>query len=104
MANWKHSIDIHKEWQACEDGSLPIWELAKVLSAKLKKVEEAENTVMNTFDWELADIREELDAFAEEQISDRNAFDDIIVRVYDWADTALSNRWPPDKMCWIGVM
>lgn len=98
MANWRHTVNISKEWQAVKDKTMEVWELTDVLSEHLKRIN---TNATDDVDWVLEDIIDELSDFAKDKITDVDAFDAIMHQVYDWADTPLSDRWPCDRKCWI---
>jgi hypothetical protein len=98
VANWQRHLKLGPEFRLARDGALPIWELARVTAARLKA---------------LAPIDDNLDAEREELVFDfeciasdrddasREEFDDLMGRLYDWADTPLDHAWNGKKCCWI---
>lgn len=94
MARWQHRLEIAEEWRQAENGELNPQSMATVIAIKLRKLKGAE--VGQTLD----EVAEEFEALAEDQHADFDDFDAVMIRLYDWGDTALR---PGVKRCWIAT-
>ena len=105
MANWQRQLKLKDIWPKVESGELTVHQLAAEIAKRLKKLIPM---AVQTGDTELDDLRDEIadefEAFAEDKDGDKDEFDCIMERLYDWGDTALDAKWPPKKVCWIEVM
>lgn len=94
MAKWQQTLNIKDVWSA----KLPIPELAKVVSERLAGLSRIGDEYLDDIRLELADefryLSDDKDATTEE-------FNDIMRRLYDWADTPLDDHWNGRKMCWV---
>lgn len=97
MARWKYTLRIKEEWNACKEGTISISELVKVIIEKLKALH-----IKN--DYELENILDDFEIFAEDDSEDRDEFDDIWERLYDWADQQIDLGFERfAKLCWIEI-
>jgi hypothetical protein len=98
MARWKHTLRIKEEWNACKEGAISVTELTQVIIKKLKDL-----SIEN--DYELEDILDEFQIFVDDDSQDKDEFDDIWERLYDWADQQIDLGFERfAKLCWIEII
>lgn len=102
MANWQRKIMLNPEWTQAQEGEISVAELAQSVVLKFKGMRPLQNN--DDLNEELADILDEMDAIASDQQSTMSDFDDVMHRLYDWADTPLDDRWNGKKVCWIDTI
>lgn len=101
MANWTYTLDLKDEWGKSKRDEIPIYELARIISEKLKVMKEkAPEKHLRWFSL-LEEIIEEFESFAEAKEEDRDLFDNMMGNLYDWGDLVIRDGWPQGKMCWI---
>lgn len=94
MANWKHRLAVGADRRAFEHAEITILELAQRFAVKLR--------ALKLLGVEQSDVEERDDIADEfETVESVSEFDDVLERLYDWADTSLDNDWPRTKMCWV---
>lgn len=79
MIEWKTRINIIDLYEAYKDGNLVITEVARQLASRLSKNKYIE-------DWQLQDIVDNFESFAEEGKENINKYDIILKELYDFAD------------------
>ena len=82
--NWLYRVNIRDEWEAAKDGKLPLPELGCIIADRVKAVYQEP-------DDELEELIDELEDFE----GDCDDFDNVMDRLWDWAD---------DRLVWIGVI
>lgn len=88
MAQWFSRLEFKTLWKSYDDGGISIQNVANQVSAAL------EAHVNYSNDPELQGIAEEFKEFSSDTSADADDFDDILDRLYDWADGA---------RCWIAT-
>jgi len=88
MANWKYTLDIKDIWQQAKDDEITVQELAKETANRLENLKIKEK-------YYPMDEVDELISFSEDEEADKYNFDDVMSRLYDWADR--------DHICWIAT-
>lgn len=99
MADWQRTLHIEEEWNEAKDDKIDIWTLAKTVADKLRKL--APFPGFDDINDERDSIADELEGFAEDPDGDKDDFDCIMTRLYDWADTPLDSNWNGKKVCWV---
>jgi len=102
MANWQSTLNIKNEMEACREGTITIQELSAKVSTKLDRLAvpnlpEDLKDEQEEFVWEFEAAGEDEDLSVEE-------YDDILSRLYDWADTSLDGKFGGKKVCWVKTM
>ena len=98
MANWQRVLKLGPEFVKARDGELPIWELARVTAGRLKAIAPIDDAL----DAEREDLIYDFELIAKDRDdASREEFDDVMARLYDWADTPLDGEWNGKKLCWI---
>lgn len=100
MAKWNQTLDLTPEWGLAEDGKITLQEMAMVAAQRLVHLKDVEGTS------DIDSVREELinefNEFVDMDEEDYSAFNDIMVRLYDWGDRKLSGDFfDAVKNCWI---
>lgn len=96
MSNWVNKLDLKDLWKARDEGKLTIQELAKEVAKRIKN-----KHFYNRYKDELEEIVMDFEDCPE----DVGEFDNILERLYDWADTPLPT---PEgqmqrKICWVAA-
>lgn len=91
MANWTHRLNLKVEWELRDQGELTVQQLAARVAAKLKKVDFNDDDV--NFDRD--DIVDEFEGLSEDPSASVEDFDDVLARLYDFADE--------DKRLWVAT-
>ena len=97
MANWKHKLNISRQWEAAREDRAALPALASTIADKLKRITTGDEYLDDTRDELVLDFQD----FARDNSTDTADFDSIMSSLYDWADTQLDDNWPPAKLCWI---
>lgn len=82
MPNWKNRLNLKTEWQLRDDGKFTVQQLATKVAVKLKKID-FQNEDVN-FDRD--DIADEFEGLSEDPTATVADFDDVLARLYDFAD------------------
>lgn len=99
MADWKFRLRVGTDRAVFERGEITIQDLAHRFAVKVKTKAQFIRDVMKDEDLaeEAFDISDEF-----ETVESVAEFDDVLARLYDWADTTLEpDSWPPKKLCWV---
>lgn len=100
MANWKHKLEIKDDWQKAQSGEITHNQMANVISEKCKALAPLIHD---------DELRSELGCIAEdfEHVSKNSAdvedFDDVMQRLYDWADSPVGFGFCNEKLCWVAT-
>lgn len=104
MANWQTKLDVRDLWKQHDDGEITVQQIATEMANRLEKLK-----------WpiDLTGIApgrdkfvEELQSLAEDEDADVDNFDDVLARLYDWADMPVTPREDilgGRKACWIAT-
>ena len=101
MPNWQRRLDIMIPWQQAEEGTLPVHELAKIVSDRLL---ELQPFGIPYFDEDREQIADEFKTFYEDESEDKEWFDAIMSSLYDWADQTVEKTdsfFETKKVCWV---
>jgi len=96
MANWVNRLELKDLWKQRDEEKISISELAKAVANRIeklpcfKKYEDELQTIILDFEDCSDDVEE---------------FDDILNRLYDWADTPLriTRGEMQRKVCWVNT-
>lgn len=95
MAQWKYTLSIKDEWNACKEERISLRELIQTILTKLQafKIED---------DAELENLLDDFEMLAEDGEPDVEEFDNLWDSLYNWADQETEpGHWPKQKLCWI---
>lgn len=96
MARWQRTLDLKDVWES-KDLSL----IARTIAQRLTEIEPLENEHSETLRQELIENFSDL---ADEPAPDVDDFDDLMDKLYDWADTRLDNKPLGGKrVCWVAT-
>lgn len=101
MAQWQRTIRLQPTWDKAKSHEISIQELAAVISKKLKALRPFNDDYIDS---ERDNLVDEFEGLAEDESADREDFDDIMCRLYDWGDMKLDNDWNGKKVCWIDTI
>jgi hypothetical protein len=93
MANWQRKLQLKDIWHN-DDVHMIAAETAKRLKA-LQAFPDAD------LDEQRLDIADEFEGLSTDPKADKEDFDCVLERLYDWADTKLDNNWNGKKVCWV---
>jgi len=98
MPKWVNKLDLKDLWKQRDEGKITISELGKAVADRIKK---SKFYKLKTHEQSLREIVLDF----EDCIDDVEEFDEILERLYDWADTPLLTRLGQmqRKMCWIAT-
>jgi hypothetical protein len=92
MSVWVRRLRIKNEWSKADAGDIEVKELADIIANKL-------TAFGIPGDVELEEIIEDFKALEEDASFDD--FNEIMDRLYNWADISLDNVFGGKKNCWI---
>jgi hypothetical protein len=95
MAQWVKRLSLLPEYEQAKTGEVTVQQLAKVVSDRIKAIGQYEDESIEDQRLELADNFLDL---SEDDKADVEDFDDLMVNLYDWADTKLDNEWNSKKV------
>jgi hypothetical protein len=101
MADWQRKLniaDLHANYRA---EKITVQQLAEGVAKRLRKLKPFGAFEPEELDEERDDIVCEFEQLANDADADINAYNDVLERLYDWADTPLNSAWPPKKVCWV---
>jgi hypothetical protein len=97
MANWQRTLNLVDIWENSEDN---IPETARIIAERLR--------ALKPFPTEFEELNEQREELAcdfldlyKDPTADTDEFNDIMRRLYDWADTAMDSNWNGKKACWV---
>lgn len=97
MAKWQRTLKLNPQMQAFRNGEITLKELSASVAEKLRKVREFG---VPGIDEEREEIADAFDGLAEDVEADADDFDNVLARLYDWADSSLDDKWNGKKVCW----
>lgn len=105
MAQWQFTLDLQKEYQQYEAAEITMAELSKVIAEKLRLMrhEVFKKYRDESYVYDLDEIIDSFEDFAETKDDDVKLFDHNMEDLYDWGDTRLDNKFGGKAMCWIGA-
>ena len=102
MANWQLKLQLGDVYHS----GLPIPKLAKTVAERLAALKIDALMLLAASD--LEDVREDIVlgflALASDPDADADDFDEVMERLYDWADTSLDDYWNGRKVCWVNTI
>lgn len=103
MAKWQSRIDLADLWT--RRYSDPSFTVAQLSAEVGKRVAASRNFVGldRVLIAERDEIADDFLALSRSATADVEEFDEILERLYDWADTKLDDAWPPKKVAWIAT-
>lgn len=99
MTQWLSELDIREEWYKTRDQQMNLSQLCEALVSKISNLPQYQDDF--TLD-EIARAFKKLQVDQEPNIAE---FDNIMNRLYDWADTTIGYHPFPNqkRKCWIKV-
>lgn len=82
MAKWIYTLPIKTEWQQAQVDEITVQQLASVVAKKLAKIDFNDEDINFNRD----EFVDEFEGFAEDLTASRDDFDNIMQRLYDFAD------------------
>lgn len=101
MANWKYKFNLKDFYH---DDNISIQNKAKMVAERIGKTFSDFVSIESTnFDSELDEIKDDFEWLATDSSAKADDFDDVMERLYDWADAEIEpfGKWPRNKMCWV---
>lgn len=97
MANWQRTLKLEHisrdaDLAAKANGIADALEKLKPFGAKFEEIDEERDEIVQEF----------RDAARDPEL-DEDMFDEVMERLYDWADTRLDAQWNGKKVCWINA-
>ena len=86
MANWKFRLNISDIWKKVKNNEIPIYQFVNLFLNRLK-TRNFYKELIKAEDLELEDIITDFEFFVIEKNEDKDEFDEIWNRFYDFADT-----------------
>jgi hypothetical protein len=81
MAKWNYNLDVKTEWKQADENAITTQQLASVFAKKLSKID-----FHNDVNFERDDFVDELECLSEDLTAGKDDFDDVLSRLYDFAD------------------
>jgi hypothetical protein len=82
MAQWNYKLDVKEPWRQRQEGEITIQQLAATVAKRLVKVDFRDEDI--NFDRD--DFVDELLGLSEDTSATADDFDDVLARLYDFAD------------------
>lgn len=82
--NWQFRLNIKPEWAKAKDGKITVQELAKVIAAKLDKIDFGNDDA----NYESETLVEQFEEISRDETAGRDEFDDVMEELYDFADAS----------------
>ncbi len=99
MANWQRTLDISNAWQKADKKQISTISFAKTIIKELKQL--TEFTRYTDIEKQKLDLIDEFEDFVLTNEDDEEFFDNLMEKLYDWADTSLDGKVGGKKACWI---
>ena len=100
-AQWVTTLHLSQEWKQADDDEITVHQLAKAAAKKLKLLDMSK--MSDRVRDERDELVDELEGLADDEDADKDDFDNVWSRVYDWADTPLDDKFNGKKVCWINI-
>ena len=100
MSDWQHKLelkDLHNKYRA---GELTPEALGKEVSKRLTALIERNRPPISE---DLLSEAEDIASEFENGIEEVDDYDNVLARLYDWADTSLDGKFGGKKLCWINT-
>ena len=102
MAQWQMKIDFTNAKKQYIDEEIDVKNLAVLTVKCLRKHVEQAQRIDYELGGQLDEIIQEFENIAHvDSELDIDDYDNVLVFLYDWADTSLDNHWNGKKMAWI---
>jgi len=102
MADWQRTIRLNPEWAQAKAGSLAMNELARVIAERLKALPPFG---VDHLDEERDEIAIEFSEAARDPSITGDDLDEVMRRLYDWADTRLDDKpFGGKRVCWVDTI
>jgi hypothetical protein len=100
MANWQRRLDISEIWKQGEERTITYQELAAGIATALRALKPFNDEEL---DFEREDVADEFEGLSQDSTASVAAFDDVMDRLYDWADTPMGGGEFPyrKRACWV---
>ncbi|MFL6709257.1 MAG: hypothetical protein ACJ8HI_13725 [Massilia sp.] len=94
MADWQRTLPLKDVWPSRDPRII-----AAVIAERLSKLAPL---AVDHVDEERDEIVDEFQSIAADPNASTEDFDDVLCRLYDWADTPLDDdKWNGKKVCWV---
>jgi len=101
MSDWQRRLKLQPEWDQAGDGTIPIQELAKIISNRLSELAPFPEEQIEE---ERLDLAAEFKCLSVDSELTYKKFNHIMNALYDWADTSLDhNLLGGRKVCWVDI-
>ena len=97
MGKWQNKLELKDLWKAREEKKISVSELAREIAKRIRTL-----PCYDDYDLELEDISTEFETI-DNNVDD---FDNVLERLYDWADTPLPTprgEWQR-RLCWVSTV
>lgn len=91
MAQWVHELNFKDLWEAHDKELIKLPDMAKEVAKRIKNA-----PFYKKYEDDLEEIAEDF-----KHVEEVDEFDEILERLYDWADLSLDGKLNGRKMCWI---
>lgn len=85
MNKWLYHLKIGDIWEATKDNEISVYRFVELFLKRLKQ-KSFYKKFIEELDLELEDIISDFEFFVEQKNEDKDEFDEIWDRFYDWAD------------------
>lgn len=84
MAQWNYKLDMKEPWRQRQEGEITIQQLAATFAKRLAKVDFKDEIGDVNFDRD--NFVDEFEGLSEDTTASTDDFDDVLARIYDFAD------------------
>lgn len=98
MANWQRELNLADVFVPAKEGHVTVADLCGTIAKRLRLMKPFG---IESIDEERDEITDDFEFLASDGSADRDEFDEAMERLYDWADTALDDKWNGRKVCWV---
>lgn len=104
MANWQRNLRLWPEWDQASEGEITVHELATVIAERLRGLKDF-GGIHQSIDEDRIYLAEEFEDLSNDKDADTSDFDELMERLYDWADIQIGGKFfDAKKVCWIDRM
>lgn len=98
MAQWQRELDLREIWRLGIEHPDQLDAVAKGIAVQIRALKKFGDEY---YDYESEDIAWEFDSLSTSDEVTTEEFDDLMERLYDWADQSLDGKVGGKKVCWV---
>lgn len=98
MAKWQQTLDLTSVFRKYDDGDMTIQQAAESTAGMMLSMPAL---CIKPIEEKRLQIADEFMFLSKDEHAEVSDFDEIMHRLYDWADTSLDGDWDGRKVCWV---